>query len=94
MPCVSAPTPCACFKRLRRDYQSLTIFPLPWVSHLWQQAAAIFADLTHFPLRQVFRLHERDDLAGFQDAAEFDFLDRSGVKRSDLRRRRPALAAA
>ena len=86
--------PMCLLKRLRRDYQSLTIFPLPWVSHHWQQAVAIFADLTHFPQRQVFRLHERDDLAGFRDAAEFDFLDRSGIKRPGLRRRRKALAAA
>ena len=81
-------------KRLRRDFQGLTVFPLAWVSHHWQQAAAIFADLTHFPRRQVFRLHNRDDLVGFHDAAEFDFLDRSGVRRPGLRRRRQALAAA
>jgi hypothetical protein len=81
-------------ERLRRDYQGVTLFPLPWVSHHWQQAVAIFADLTHFPKRQVFHLYGRDDLAGFHDAAEFDFLDRSGVKRPGLRRRRPALAAA
>ncbi len=80
--------------RLRRDYQGLTLLPLAWVSHHWQQALAIFADLNHFPKRQVFRLYERGDLASFHDAAEFDFLARSGVKRPSLRRRRPALAAA
>ena len=81
-------------ERLRRDCQGFTLFPLSWVSHHWQQTVAIFADLSHFPRRQVFRLHERDDLAGFHDAAEFDFLGRSGVKRPGLRRRQPALAAA
>ena len=87
--------PMCLFKQLRRDYQGLTLLPLAWVSHHWQQAVAIFADLTHFPKRQVFRLRERDDLAGFHDAAEFDFLNRSGVQRPGVRRRhRAALAAA
>jgi hypothetical protein len=81
-------------ERLRRDCQDMTLFPLAWVSHHWQQAVAIFADLTHFPKRQVFRLHERDDLAGFHDVAEFDFLSRSDVKRPGVRRRRAVLAAA
>jgi len=85
--------PMCLLERLRRDYQGFMLFPLPWVSHHWQQVVAIFADLTHFPKRQIFRLEQRDDLAGFHDAAEFDFLDRSGAKRPDLRRRRPALAA-
>ena len=31
-------------ERLRRDHQGLTVFPLAWVSHHWQQAVAIFAD--------------------------------------------------
>ena len=51
--------PMCLLERLRRDYQGFMIFPLPWVSHHWQQAVAIFADLTHFPKRQVFRLGAR-----------------------------------
>jgi len=58
----------------RRDYQGLTLFPLAWVSHHWQQAVAVFADLERFPRRQVFRLGQLpDDLVGYQDATEYDF---------------------
>jgi hypothetical protein len=68
-------------ERLRRDCSGLTLFPLPWVSHHWQQAVAVFADLDRFPRRQVFRLGQLpDDLVGFHDAAEFNF--RSGSQRS------------
>ncbi len=45
----------------------------------WQQAVAVFADLGHFPKRQVFPLRP-DDLIGYHDAAEFNF--RSGFQRS------------
>lgn len=62
-------------ERLRRDCFGLTLYPLSWVSHHWQQAVAIYADLERFPRRQVFPLRH-DDLIGFHDAAEFDF--RSG----------------
>jgi hypothetical protein len=71
-------TPASLLQRLRREHADLTLLPLPWVSHHWQQAAAIFADLRHFPQRQVFCLQQRENLAGFHDAAEFDFLIRSG----------------
>jgi hypothetical protein len=61
-------------EHLRRDHLGMTIFPLAWVSHRWQQAVAVFADLARFPRQQVFRLrHLSDDLVGFQDAAEYDF---------------------
>jgi hypothetical protein len=62
-------------EHLRRDCFGLTAYPLPWVSHHWQQAIAVFADLERFPRRQVFPLRP-DDLVGFHDAAEFNF--RSG----------------
>jgi hypothetical protein len=72
---------------LRRDYLGLALFPLAWVSHHWQQAVAIFADLERFPQWQVFRLrHLTNDLSGFQGAAEFDFAGHS--RRSANRRRR------
>ena len=87
-------TPARLLERLRREHQGLTLHPLAWVSHLWQQAAAIFADLRQFPKRQVFRLWRRDDLAGFQGAAEFDFMGRAGVERRRMRRPDRALAAA
>jgi hypothetical protein len=41
---------------IRREYFGLSLRPFPWVSHHWQQAVAVFADLTRFPRRQVFRL--------------------------------------
>ena len=61
-------------EHLRRDHGGLVLYPLAWVSHCWQQAIAVFADLERFPNRQVFHLRQpSDDLVGYQDAAEFDF---------------------
>jgi hypothetical protein len=61
-------------QRLRRDHFDMALYPLAWVSHLWEQAAAVFGDLEQFPRRQVFHLRQpADDLAGYQGAAEFDF---------------------
>jgi hypothetical protein len=70
---------------LRRDHQGSILYPAAWVSHHWQEAVGIYADLEQFPRRQVFRLrHLPHDLAGFQDAAEFDF--RGGAGRRQHRR--------
>ena len=61
-------------ERIRREYFGLLLYPLPWVSHHWEQAVAIFADLERFPNRQVFPLHRLpDDLVGFQGSGEYDF---------------------
>jgi hypothetical protein len=61
--------------RLGREHYGLLIYPYPWVSHRWEQAVAVFADLARFPKRQIFALHRpADDLVGHQAAAEFDFL--------------------
>jgi hypothetical protein len=84
-------TPQALIERLRREHQGLTILPLAWVSHHWRAIDTVYADLLHFPKRQVFRLDQREDLAGFHDAAEFDFACRTRAAR---RRRRHALALA
>jgi hypothetical protein len=71
--------------RLQRSHLGLVLYPLAWVSHHWQKAVAVFADLERFPTRQVVRmLHRPDDLEGYQAAAEFHF---SG-QRSTVRRRR------
>jgi hypothetical protein len=68
-------TPSTLPEQLRRDYGGLVLYPLAWVSHHWQQAVTIFADLQRFPRRQVFSLRNLpDDLVGYQGAAEFDFL--------------------
>ena len=59
---------------LRREHLGFVLYPLAWVSHHWQQAVTIFADVERFPRRQVFHLRQpSDDLAGYQGAAEFDF---------------------
>jgi hypothetical protein len=84
--------------RIRRDYFGLSLHPFPWVSHHWQQAVAVFADLERLPRRQVFSLrHLPDDLVGFQDAAQFDFLHsrfRSVAKRRSRSQRKPVLVPA
>jgi hypothetical protein len=64
-------------RQLRRDHLGLVLHPLAWVSHLWEKAVGVFADLEQFPRRQVFRLREpADDLVGFHGALEFDFNSR------------------
>lgn len=78
---------------LRRDRLGLALFPLAWVSHHWESAVAVFADLGRFPRRQVFRAQPlADDLAGYQDAAEFDFRSQ-GHRRAPRRRRSRRLPA-
>ena len=84
-------------EHLRRDHFGLTLYPLAWTSHHWQQAVAVFADLERFPRWQVFRLHHLPDvLIGYQDATEFDFLRsrfRGNHKRRPRRQPKPALFA-
>jgi hypothetical protein len=83
---------------IRREYFGLSLYPFPWVSHHWQQAVAVFADLERFPRRQVFSLrHPPGDLIGFQNAAEFDFFhDRFHpvARRRPRRQKRPVLVPA
>ena len=83
-------------EHLRRDHLGWALHPLAWVSHHWQQATAVFADLERFPRRQVFRLRQpSDDLVGYQGAAEFDFYSRfpPRPKRYPARQPQPVLAA-
>ena len=86
--------------RLRRNHFGLTLFPLPWISHEWEKAVTVFADLARFPLRQVFQLRNvPDDLIGYQDAAEFDFHSshfrgRRARHRGVAGRCRPTMASA
>ena len=78
-----------------RDHLGIAIFPGCWVSHHWQQAVAVFADLERFPKRQVFRLRQpSDDLIGYQDAVEFDFHSRFRHASSGRRRRHAGHPAA
>jgi len=84
-------------EHLRRDHLELVLCPLAWVSHRWETAVAIFADLERFPKRQAFRLRQLPaDLVGYQHAAEFDFRScpRSGARRRSRRPRKPVLAPA
>jgi hypothetical protein len=61
-------------EHLRRDHCGLVLHPLAWVSHLWEKAVAVFAEVDGFPKRQVFGVnHAADDLAGFEGACEYDF---------------------
>ena len=81
--------------RLRHNHSGLVLYPLAWVSHHWQQAVAVFADLERFPRRQVFSLRRLPgDLAGFQDAAEFDFFQSRFRRQRNRCRREPTMASA
>jgi hypothetical protein len=70
----TASPPQRLLEHLRRDQFGLALYPLAWVSHLWEKAVAVFAELDGYPKRQVFRLDAASDgLAGFQGACEYDF---------------------
>jgi hypothetical protein len=82
-------------EHLRRDHLGLAIYPAAWVSHLWEKAADIFADLERFPRRQVFHLRQpSDDLVGYQGAAEFNFMESRFRQRAHDCNCRPATAVA
>jgi len=91
-------SPWQLMEQIRREYFGLSLLPFPWVSHHWQQAVAVFADLERFPRRQVFSLrHPADDLVGYQEAAAFDFLHNrfhSVAKRRSHRQQRLVLVPA
>ena len=58
----------------RRDHNGLTLYPLPWVSHLWERFRSVLIDVGNFPTSQVFDLTDpATDLCGFRAACEFDF---------------------
>jgi hypothetical protein len=58
----------------QRRHRGLILFPLPWVSHLWQQFTAVFADVSRFPRYQVFLGRNPSSvLQGYYGAAQFDF---------------------
>jgi len=80
-------------EHLRREHLDLTVYPAAWVSHHWQQAVAVFADLARFPSRQIFRLRQPDDLVGYRDAAEFNFRSCHRSSPRQRRRRSPRAAA-
>jgi hypothetical protein len=72
--CRTGRSPSQSLQRIRRQYFGLSIYPLAWVSHHWEQAVSVVADLDRYPKRQVFPLHRLpDDLVGFHGAAQFDF---------------------
>ncbi len=58
----------------RRDDNGLSLYPLPWVSHLWERFRAVLVDLGGSSKHQVFELSDpATDLCGFRAACEFDF---------------------
>ncbi len=81
---------------VHREHNGLVLYPLDWVSHLWQQAETILADLRGFPRQQVFALKDpHTDLEGYRGASAFDFShhrsgkhERRGRLRSGQRRGR------
>jgi hypothetical protein len=93
----TARSPQQLLEHLRRDHRGLVIYPLAWVSHLWEKAVSVFADLDGFPRRQVFGLNNAaDDSVGFQGACEYDFRPgqvRPRVSQSGKMPSRPLVAA-
>jgi len=82
----------AVLESARRDDRGLNWYPLEWVSHLWQEAVTIMADLHRFPRQQVFAAQNvPGDLQGHHGAAAYDF---AGHRFGDPRRRRGFLACS
>jgi hypothetical protein len=83
---------------LRREYYGLSLYPMAWASHHWRDAVTVFVDIERFPKRQVFRLQcLPDDLVGYQDASEFDFVHTRfdmGAKQRFPSQRKPVLVPA
>jgi hypothetical protein len=85
--------------RSQRRHRGLILFPLPWVSHLWQQFTAVFADVSRFPRYQVFLGNSPSSvLQGYYGAAQFDFYPdtrgRSTSTRGRAKQRRRRLVCA
>ena len=58
----------------RRDFESLVLLPLEWVSMELSKATTVFADLREFSKPRAFRIARfPNSLAGFRDAASYDF---------------------
>ena len=63
----------ALFSGAQRQQEDLSLFPLDWVSHHWQQVSRVFVDLTTFPKRQLLHLPNGiSDLHGYRGAVLFD----------------------
>ncbi|MBN2579373.1 MAG: hypothetical protein JXB10_10310 [Pirellulales bacterium] len=72
----SGKSACQALYEARYFHEGLTMFPLAWVSHLWENVTAVFVDLDRFPRWQVFPLRRLpEDLQGFSGAAEYDFVN-------------------
>ena len=57
-----------------RRHDGKTLYPLPFVSHLWRDFTAVFAVLEHFFLRQAIRLDGSEQLANYVGACRYDLL--------------------
>lgn len=59
----------------RRRFLGMTLLPLAWVSHAWQQWVTLLADLSQHPQTQRLRVsNPAEQLQGFRDAAGFDLV--------------------
>jgi len=67
-------SPAAILRETCRQFAGLTLYPLEFVSHVWAQFEAVFADLKTIPKRQVVPVDQTDrDLRGLVGATEYDF---------------------
>ena len=67
----------------RRMHRGSVLFPMDWVSHYWEKAVAVLADLRGFPKRQAFRLGKLPGgLQGYRGATQFDFFQTRFVDRA------------
>lgn len=75
-------------RRSQRWHRGLVLYPLPWVSHLWEQFAAVYADVSRFPQYQVFLGSSPSSvLQGYYGAAQFDFSPERRGRSASARRR-------
>ena len=60
--------------QLRRLHRGQWLRPVEFVSHSWHEFAAVYADMTGVPKRQIVRLDGAESLKGYRGACQYDFL--------------------
>ena len=70
--------------QLRRLHRGQWLHPVEFVSHSWHEFAAVYADMTGVPKRQIVRLDSEESLKGYRGACQYDFLGSRFQSRIDL----------
>ncbi len=59
--------------QLRQLHRGQWLHPVEFVSHSWHEFAAVYADMTDVPKRQIIKLDGEESLKGYRGACQYDF---------------------